>query len=348
MQAQPDPEFPTVRFPNPEEKGALDLAIATAGKHDISLVLASDPDADRFTAAERLPSGDWKVFTGNQLGILFAAQTLAAYRQAAKGTNKVKRLAMLASAVSTQMLKSMATVEGFHYEETLTGFKWLGNQAIVLQSQGYDALYAFEEAIGYMFTPVVYDKDGIAAASVFITMAQEWAKEGFTVREKLDQLYKKYGYFESANSYLISPDPALTKKIFAEIRSMGNPRPTKVGSRKITWWRDLTEGFDSAAVDGRPVLPVDASSQMITCELEGGVRFTVRGSGTEPKIKCEIFGFFPLVHLNLILTTNFFISVHRMQSRNPGDGEAWGAGNFRGFDQRMVPPHGNRTFVALD
>lgn len=288
MQAQPDPEFPTVRFPNPEEKGALDLAIATADKHNISLVLASDPDADRFAAAERLPSGDWKVFTGNQLGILFAAQTLGAYRQATKATDKAGKLAMLASAVSTQMLKSMATVEGFHYEETLTGFKWLGNQAIVLQSQGYDAFYAFEEAIGYMFTPVVYDKDGIAAASVFITMAQEWAKEGLTVREKLDQLYIKYGYFESANSYLVSPDPALTKKVFADIRSMGKPRPTKVGTRKITWWRDLTEGFDSAASGGKPVLPVDASSQMITCELEGGVRFTVRGSGTEPKIKCEI------------------------------------------------------------
>lgn len=287
MQAQPDPEFPTVRFPNPEEKGALDLAIATADKHNISLVLANDPDADRFAVAERLPSGDWKVFTGNQLGVLFAAQILDVYRQAAKGIGGVAKLAMLASAVSTQMLKYMAAVEGFHYEETLTGFKWLGNQAIVLQSQGYDALYAFEEAIGYMFTPVVYDKDGIAAASVFITMAQEWAREGLTVNERLDQLYKKYGYFESANSYLVSSDPALTNKVFAEIRNMGKPHPAKVGNRKIIWWRDLTEGVDSAAADGKPVLPVDASSQMITCELEGGVRFTVRGSGTEPKIKCK-------------------------------------------------------------
>lgn len=285
MQAQPDPEFPTVRFPNPEEKGALDLAIATANKHNASLVLASDPDADRFAAAEKLPSGDWKVFTGNQLGILFAVQTLDVYRQAAKKSGKTTKLAMLASAVSTQMLKHMATVEGFHYEETLTGFKWLGNQAIVLQSQGYDTLYAFEEAIGYMFTPVVYDKDGIAAASVFVAMVHKWAKEGLTVSEKLEQLYKKYGYFESANSYLVSPDPALTKKVFAGIRK---PRPMKVGNREITWWRDLTEGFDSAVTGGRPVLPVDASSQMITCGLEGGVRFTVRGSGTEPKIKCEI------------------------------------------------------------
>lgn len=324
----------------------MDLAISTAEKHSISLILASDPDADRFAAAEKLPSGDWNIFTGNQLGILFAAQTLDAYRQAGKGIDGVQKLAMLASAVSTQMLKSMAAVEGFHYEETLTGFKWLGNQAIVLQSQGYDALYAFEEAIGYMFTPVVYDKDGIAAASVFITMAQKWAKEGLTVNGKLDQLYKKYGYFETANSYLVSPDPALTNKVFAKIRNMGNPHPMKVGDRGIIWWRDLTEGFDSAAADGRPVLPVDANSQMITCELEGGVRFTVRGSGTEPKIKCEIFQFFP-PDSNFILTAIFSVSVHRMQSKNPGDGKARSAGSFRGFDQGVVSSCGNGAFVTL-
>lgn len=288
VQAQPDSEFSTVRFPNPEEKGALDLAIATANKHNLSLVLASDPDADRFSAAERLPSGEWKLFTGNQLGVLFAAQTLDVYRQEAKKIDKTTKLAMLASTVSTQMLQAMAAVEGFHYEETLTGFKWLGNQALILQSQGYDVLYAFEEAIGYMFTPVVHDKDGIAAASVFITMVQKWAKEGLTAFEKLEQLYKKYGYFESANSYFVSPDPALTKKVFAGIRSKGKPYPTKVGNLEITRWRDLTKGFDSSTPDGEPVLPIDPSSQMITCELEGGVRFTVRGSGTEPKIKSEI------------------------------------------------------------
>ncbi|RPB15275.1 hypothetical protein P167DRAFT_483112 [Morchella conica CCBAS932] len=289
MKAQPDPEFPTVRFPNPEEKGALDLAVTTAERNNINLVLASDPDADRFAAAEKLPSGEWKVFTGNQLGVLFAAHTLDVYRKAAVGIDKpISKLAMLASTVSTQMLHAMAAMEGFYFEETLTGFKWLGNRALLLKEKGYTALYAFEEAIGYMFSPVVYDKDGIAAATVFITMAQKWANEGLTVHVKLEQLYKKYGYFESANSYFISPDPNLTKSVFAGIRDLGNPYPTMLGNRRITWWRDLTNGFDSATVDKKPLLPVDSSSQMITCELEGSVRFTVRGSGTEPKIKMYI------------------------------------------------------------
>lgn len=235
------------------------------------------------------------------MGVLFAAQTLDVYRQKVREVDGEGKLAMLASTVSTQMLQAMAAVEGFHYEETLTGFKWLGNQALVLQSRGYDALYAFEEAIGYMFSPVVHDKDGIAAASVFIAMVQKWANEGLTVHKKLEQLYEKYGYFETANSYFISPDAALTKKIFTEIRSIGKPHPTKVGNRKVTWWRDLTEGFDSATSDGNPVLPVDPSSQMITCDLEGGVRFTVRGSGTEPKIKSGISQFLS-PHLNFTLT----------------------------------------------
>jgi phosphoglucomutase len=262
----------------------LDLAIATADRQNLTLVLASDPDADRFAAAERLPSGEWRALTGNQLGILFAAHTLESCRNEGKD---IKMLAMLASTVSTQMLQAMANAEGFYYEETLTGFKWLGNQALILEDRGYDAAYAFEEAIGYMFSPVVHDKDGIAAASVFITMARQWAKEGLSVHQRLDQLFRKYGYFETANSYLVSPDSTLTRKVFAEIRGLGSPYPKRLGSRNITRWRDLTEGFDSATKGGVPVLPVSQSSEMITCELEGGVRFTVRGSGTEPKIKSK-------------------------------------------------------------
>ncbi|KAA8897079.1 hypothetical protein FN846DRAFT_964315 [Sphaerosporella brunnea] len=288
-QAQPNPEFPTVRFPNPEERGALDLAISVATANGLTLVLASDPDADRFAAAQRLPCGEWRTFTGNELGILFAAQALDAYRQKHPDIDKLNRLCMLCSTVSSQMLRSMADAESFRFEETLTGFKWLGSRALQLRiEQGFDAVYAFEEAIGYMFVPVVYDKDGIAAASVFITMAREWAQQGLTPYDKLQELYKKYGYFQSANSYFISKDPALTRKVFADIRALGSPYPQSLGGRKITRWRDLTEGYDSATPDNKPTLPVSKSSEMITVEMEGGVRFTVRGSGTEPKIKMYI------------------------------------------------------------
>ncbi|RPA79194.1 phosphoglucomutase-like protein [Ascobolus immersus RN42] len=282
-QARPDPDFPTVKFPNPEEKGALDLAMATADEKNIPYVLASDPDADRFAFAEKV-NGTWRVLTGNQLGVLFGAYVLENY----KGTDKSK-LAMLCSTVSTQMLSAMAETEGFKFEETLTGFKWLGNQALRLQSEGFDAEYAFEEAIGYMQTEIVPDKDGISAAVAFLSLLRNLASrpEPLTPSQYLETLYEKYGFFENANAYLVSPSPDHTAKVFGEIRALGGEAayPQTLGSRKVLKWRDLTVGYDSSTPDNKPTLPVDPSAQMITVELEGNVRFTVRGSGTEPKIK---------------------------------------------------------------
>lgn len=281
-QADPDPEFPAVPFPNPEEKGALDVAKAEAEQNGCSLIIANDPDADRFAVAERLQDGDWHQFTGNQMGVLLASYCLETC------VSDKKKIAMLASTVSSRMLGSMAGKEGFHFQETLTGFKWLGNVGQQLEKQGYSTMYAYEEAIGYMFPSVVWDKDGIATATVFLIACIAWKKQGLTPWPKLQQLYERYGYFEDANTYLISPSPATTNKVFNDIRSLHNgSRPQKVGSRNILRWRDLTLGYDSSTADNKPDLPVDASAQMITCELEGVV-FTARGSGTEPKIKLYI------------------------------------------------------------
>jgi phosphoglucomutase len=283
-QADPDPEFSTVPFPNPEEKGALDLAFAEAEQNGTSIVLANDPDADRFSFAERIEKGRWHQFTGNQIGILLASHVFDTYQ------GNRSRLTMLASTVSSKMLASMAAKEGFHFRETLTGFKWLGNVAQDLKKEGKEPAFAYEEAIGYMFPGVVWDKDGVAAAAVFLSAWQRWKKQGFTPYQKLQQLYQTYGYFEDANTYLISPSPATTNKVFENVRISNNgSRPDSVGSRKILRWCDLTLGFDSATPDNKPLLPVDASAQMITCELDDVV-FTARGSGTEPKIKLYIEG----------------------------------------------------------
>ena len=281
-QAQPDPEFPTVKFPNPEEKGALDLAKQDADMNGTDLILANDPDADRFSVAVRLREGVYQQLTGNQIGILLASHVYETY----KG-DKTK-LAMLASTVSSRMLAFMAAAEGFHFQETLTGFKWLGNASQTLREHGFDPAFAYEEAIGYMFPTVVWDKDGIAAAAVFLTAWQRWKQHGLTPWQKLQELYKSYGYFEDANTYLISPSPAVTRTVFTKIRGPDpNGQPEAVGKRKILRWRDLTVGYDSGTIDHKPILPVDPNAQMITCELEHVV-FTVRGSGTEPKIKLYI------------------------------------------------------------
>ncbi len=281
-QADPDPEFSTVPFPNPEEKGALDLAKQEGERTGCSLIIANDPDADRFAAAEKLEDGQWHQFTGNQLGVLLASYILETYHA------DKNKLAMLASTVSSRMLAAMAAKEGFHFQETLTGFKWLGNVAQDLERAGYKPVFAYEEAIGYMFPTVVWDKDGIAAAAVFLVACSAWRKQSLTPYKKLQQLYQSYGHFEDANTYLISPSPDTTNKVFNVIRCLnGGSRPVKVGSRTIQRWRDLTTGFDTATPDHKPVLPIDATAQMITCEL-GDVVFTARGSGTEPKIKLYI------------------------------------------------------------
>ena len=283
-QAKPDPEFPTVPFPNPEEKGALDLAKIEAKRTGCTFILANDPDADRFAVAERLENGEWHQFTGNQVGVLLASHVLETY------PGDKTKLAMLASTVSSRMLAVMADKEGFHFQETLTGFKWLGNVAQDLQRKGYDTVYAYEEALGYMFSSVVWDKDGIVTAAVFLKACLEWSRQGLTPWTKLQELYVKHGYFEDANTYLISPSPAITNVVFEKVRGMNNGHcPERVGKRNIRRWRDLTIGYDSGTTDNRPDLPVDASAQMITCELDGVV-FTARGSGTEPKIKLYIEG----------------------------------------------------------
>ncbi|KAF2244573.1 hypothetical protein BU26DRAFT_522384 [Trematosphaeria pertusa] len=282
-QAEPNPDFPTVKFPNPEEKGALDLAMETADASSISLILASDPDADRLATAEKV-SGTWHTFTGNELGILLASYLFERYPK----SKPREKLAMLASTVSSRMLLALAKKEGFHYAETLTGFKWLGNVARDLTKQGYDVVFAFEEALGYMIPQTVHDKDSISAAAIFLAAASRWSSQGLTPYAKLQRLYEYLGHFEDANTYLISPSPTTTAKVFTAIRALGDPYPTQLGSRRIARWRDLTEGYDSKSKDHVPDLPVDKASQMITCELDDGAVFTVRGSGTEPKIKLYI------------------------------------------------------------
>ena len=283
-QAKPDPNFPTVQFPNPEEKGALEEAIKAADANSVHIILACDPDADRFSAAEKVGQS-WYQFTGNEMGALLASHVWSKY----KDRPDREKLVMLASTVSSRMLSKIAKDEGFMFEETLTGFKWLGNRARDARGRGLEPAFAFEEALGYMFPSIVLDKDGISAAAHFLVAAGQWAAKGKSPFQELQSLHSRHGFFAEANTYIRWP-PEKISAVFKRIVSLGEPYPRQLGDTDIAYWRDLTRGYDSRTEDHVPVLPVSASSEMLTAELVNGVRLTVRGSGTEPKIKIYIDG----------------------------------------------------------
>ncbi|KIK40910.1 hypothetical protein CY34DRAFT_24604 [Suillus luteus UH-Slu-Lm8-n1] len=287
-QQHPDPEFPTVKFPNPEEK-----AIATANEKGAPYVLAQDPDADRFSAAENC-DGKWVTFTGDQLGTLFAYHVFEAY----KASNKpIGKLAMVASTVSSKMVEAMAQIEGFRFVDCLTGFKFIGNTALDLVQAGYEVPFGYEEAIGYMFGSEIRDKDGVAATMVFAQLAASLRARGATVSAHLQELYRRYGYFETSNSYFICTDPLVIENIFRKIRSSGRSYPSSIGGLQIRSVVDLTEGhgYDSTnAPTYQPKLPLSLG-HMIQFRAssdsdDSRIVLTIRTSGTEPKIKYYLEG----------------------------------------------------------
>ncbi|KAF9459335.1 hypothetical protein BDZ94DRAFT_1268397 [Collybia nuda] len=297
----PDPEFPTIKFPNPEEKGALDLALRTADQEKASYVLAQDPDSDRFSAAEKNAGNGWTTFTGDQLGTLFACQTLERYKASGK---PIQKLAMVASTVSSKMIEAIANIEGFRFVECLTGFKYIGNTALDLAKQGYEVPFGYEEAIGFMFGPELRDKDGVAATVLFAELVTSLHRQEKTVKSYLEELYKRYGYFQTSNSYFVCSNSPTIDNIFHRIRNYSGSLtkispslshyPREIAGFTVTSVVDLTTGYDSTNPPTyKPFLPL-SSGHMIQFRAEraDGTRIilTIRTSGTEPKIKYYLEG----------------------------------------------------------
>lgn len=286
-QMDPDPEFPTVKFPNPEEgKSSLDLSFLTAEKANSRVILANDPDADRLAVAEKQSSGEWKVFTGNEIGGLLGWWLWRCYRIKNPNT-PAENVYMISSTVSSKILSSIAAKEGFKFVETLTGFKWMGNKTCELMKAGKTVLLAFEEAIGYMCGTAVIDKDGVSAAMHVAQMAAYLETQKLTLTEQLNVLFDTYGYHVSNNSYYICHHQPTIQKMFERLRNYSgkDTYPRKIGTYTIKNIRDLTTGYDDTQPNKKAILPTSKSSQMITFYLDNGCVITIRTSGTEPKIK---------------------------------------------------------------
>ncbi|EYB95450.1 hypothetical protein Y032_0159g3265 [Ancylostoma ceylanicum] len=285
-QQDPDPDFPTVPFPNPEEgHKVLTLSFKTADANGSNFIIANDPDADRIQIAEKQPNGQWRVFSGNEMGALFTWWVWMNWSKANPKANK-QDVYIINSAVSSQIVKTIAEAEGFKSDVTLTGFKWLGNKADELRSKGKTVILAWEESIGYMPGHAL-DKDGINCAGMYAEMAAWLQSQGKTVQQQLFDLYHKYGFHLVRSSYWFTPSPAVTKELFGSLRK-DLKFPEKIGSQQVKSVRDLTIGYDNSMPDNKPVLPLSTTSEMITFNLASGSVATLRASGTEPKIKYYI------------------------------------------------------------
>ncbi|WP_437774402.1 phospho-sugar mutase [Sorangium sp. So ce1097] len=283
-QAEPDGAFPTVAFPNPEEKGAMDLAFALAKKEGADLILANDPDVDRLAVAVRRPDGEYVQLTGNQVGVLLGHYLLTE-GSAQGGGGASERRFVLASCVSTPMLGAIAATLGVHYEETLTGFKWIANRAMDIErSTGARFVFGFEEALGYTIGPVVRDKDGISAAVLLAELAAVRKAEGKTLLDELQALARAYGvYVSGQRSYTLRGVDG-GERIAAIMAALRKSPPAEIGGAPVVAWRDL-EARTRTTSDGAAAPLVLPPSNVLVYELEGGSRIIARPSGTEPKIK---------------------------------------------------------------
>jgi phosphomannomutase len=264
-QAQPDPDFPTVVFPNPEEPGALDLALADALRLGADLVIASDPDGDRLAVAVPDPAGTagWRMLTGDQVGALLGAALLD------RTAGEEGRL-VAATIVSSTLLARIAATAGARYAETLTGFKWISRAADGVPGARF--VFGYEEALGYMVGDVVRDKDGIGAALAMLRLAADAKAAGQSVAERYDELEAVHGVHLTTQLTLRTTDPA---PIMRRLRA--DP-PAELGGLRVSSVLDL------ASDGGRLGLP---ASDVLIFRL-ADARVVLRPSGTEPKIKCYV------------------------------------------------------------
>lgn len=287
-QRQPDAAFPTVAFPNPEEKGAMDLAFALGRTKNADIILANDPDADRLAVAlpfEQAETG-YLQLTGNQVGTLLGHYLLTdGLRSNDRASQEGGTPLVLASIVSSPMLGVIAKELGADYEEVLTGFKWIANRALELaKEKGSRFVFGFEEALGYTVGTLVRDKDGISAALLFAEMRAVLRQEGTTVLAHLEKLYRRYGLFLSSQVNVTrkgAEGAAELREIMSRLRETP---PKAVAGDAVTAVRDYLAQVVISA-DGTKKALMLPKSDVLGFELASGSRVIARPSGTEPKAK---------------------------------------------------------------
>ena len=256
-QAQPDPDFPTLPFPNPEEAGALDLALESAKAFDADLVIANDPDADRCSVAIKERDLTWRALRGDEIGAILG-EVIAKNAQSGTLANSI---------VSSSILSKIAAHHQLNFEETLTGFKYIAKIP--------NLIFGYEEAIGFCVDPqTVNDKDGVSAALLMAQIATDLKSEGKTLNDLLDEIWETYGFHATEQISIRVSDLALISTLMNKLRTQ---IITEIAGFKVLSKDDLAKPTNSLpATDG------------LRFNLEKKIRIIIRPSGTEPKIKCYI------------------------------------------------------------
>jgi phosphomannomutase len=278
-QAEPDPDFPTVAFPNPEEPGALDRAMALAAEVGADLVLANDPDGDRIAAAIPDPTtGGFRALTGDEIGCVLAEALLAA----GEGPRTVAT-----TVVSSQLLARIAAAHGVAYAETLTGFKWLAGAAEEAEAAGRPLVLAYEQALGVMCGTAVRDKDGLSAALVMAELAAVRKADGSSVAEALDELAAAHGLHLTTGRSARLVGAEGQAAIAAALGRLRSDPPAEVDGVAVVAVEDRLAGerrHASGAVEPLATPPTD----LLAYVLADGSKLQVRPSGTEPLLKCYV------------------------------------------------------------
>ncbi|TVQ91674.1 MAG: phospho-sugar mutase [Deltaproteobacteria bacterium] len=287
-QAEPDGSFPTVAFPNPEEPGAMDLALALAEELEADLVLANDPDGDRVAVAVPDPDGGYRSLTGNEVGCLLA-EDLLRYGPSEGGERLVAT-----TVVSSRLLARIAAAHGARYAETLTGFKWIASAAITHDARGGRFVLGFEEALGYSAGDVARDKDGVSAILLLADLAAHAKAHGTSLLGRLGELWAAHGVHVTAQQSIKMPGLDGRERISAAMDRLRASPPRELCGHPVHSFTDVMRGEHHDLASG-VVTGVDLPPSDVLCwKLGDGSRLVARPSGTEPKIKfyaevCEVF-----------------------------------------------------------
>ena len=281
-QEKPDGNFPTMPYPNPEEKEGFALGIELAKQHNAELIIATDPDCDRVGIVVRDDKGEYVTITGNQTGILLTEYIL---NSLAERGELPANGAVVKTIVTSELIRAICAHYGVEMFETLTGFKFIGEKIREFEAaNSHKYIFGFEESYGYLAGTHARDKDAVVASMLIAEAAVYYAEKGLSLYAQLGEIYKKYGYYLEENISLTMEGISGSAKIEEMMSSLRQNPPTELGGLKVAAVRDYKLS-ERKAVIGEIESILLPKSNVLYFELENGNNFVVRPSGTEPKIK---------------------------------------------------------------